>query len=204
MRRALTQETQETQEQRLPGKTNSRELDSLVKKDIPRHPGEWRRRLFRLSRRIHADPGFASMPPEHFRSAVVRWHQLAGATVPAFDEVWVEFLYGFPMVNSPLPEGGFLEAVAQEVATMKLDECRYQGTHRKLYKVCLALHRMTKGRPFYLSCRWAGELVGVSHPVAYKALRALEADGVIVVVKRGKFGKGEDATTYRIREDAAA
>ena len=57
-------------------------------------------------------------------------------------------------------------------------------THR-LIKLCRELQRASGESPFFLSCRTAGELLGLDYKTAWRRLKALCADEVIQCVKPG-------------------
>ena len=66
-------------------------------------------------------------------------------------------------------------------------------THR-LIKLCRELQRASGDGPFFLSCRTAGELLGLDHNTAWRRLGMLVSDDLIQTVEPGTKTK---ATRYR-------
>ena len=81
-----------------------------------------------------------------------------------------------------------LQAPLPEVAGRYEDE-----PIRRLVALCRQLDREAKGGPFFLSCRTAGKLLGVSHVQANRWLFLLAHDGVIEQMNKGDPGKRQAA-----------
>lgn len=62
--------------------------------------------------------------------------------------------------------------------------------------LCRELQRGAGDRPFYLSCRGAGRLLGVTHVQASRWLYLLVVDGVLEEVEKGDVKKRR-ASQYR-------
>ena len=71
-----------------------------------------------------------------------------------------------------------------------------QGQLRLLVALCQELQRAAGERPFYLSCRTAGRLLGVDHTTAWRWLFLLEHHQVIKTVAKGSQSTGK-ASRYR-------
>ena len=71
---------------------------------------------------------------------------------------------------------------------------------RRLVALCRQLSVGATGGPFYLSCRTAGELLGVSHVQANRWLFLLAHDKIIEQVNHGDRGKRK-AAEYRYLAD---
>ena len=70
---------------------------------------------------------------------------------------------------------------------------------RRLVMLCRELQRASGSGPFFLSCRTAGELLGLDHMTAWRRLQVLRLDGVIEETCRGTKTK---AARYRyVRND---
>ena len=69
---------------------------------------------------------------------------------------------------------------------------------RRLVALCRELG--AAGRPFYLSCRTAADLLGISHMQASRWLFLLAHDGVIVQLNKGDRAKRQ-AAEYRYNGD---
>lgn len=73
------------------------------------------------------------------------------------------------------------------------------GSMRKLVALCQELQVAAKEEAFFLTCRDAGHLLGITYQQANKWLFKLEKDGVILRVSTGVFnphGRGK-ANSYR-------
>ena len=112
-----------------------------------------------------------------------------------FDPTWADFVYGWPCVKFPKGSEPMTQVLANANAS-ELPEMagRYDcpRTHR-LIKLCRELQRAAGEGVFFLSCRKAGELVGIDQTSAWKRLRMLETDGVLQATARGTKTK---ATRY--------
>ena len=64
---------------------------------------------------------------------------------------------------------------------------------RRLVALCKQLHVEGKGEPFFLSCRTAGQLLGVSHVQANRWLFLLAHDRVIEQINAGDRAKRQAA-----------
>jgi hypothetical protein len=65
---------------------------------------------------------------------------------------------------------------------------------RRLIVLCRALQKVAGDKPFFLTCRTAGQLLGISHVLANKWLRLLVIEEVLSQVSVGTQGK---ASRYR-------
>ena len=80
------------------------------------------------------------------------------------------------MLALPLTD---LPAVAQDYNTEAM---------LRLVVICRELQRARGEGPFYLSCRKAGQLIGVDHDTASRWLRVLVVDGILVPAWKGRPG----------------
>lgn len=69
---------------------------------------------------------------------------------------------------------------------------------RRLIVLCRALQHNTGEKPFYLACRTAGSVLGISHVLANKWLNLLVLDEVLKCEFVGNQGK---ASRYRYQGD---
>jgi hypothetical protein len=67
---------------------------------------------------------------------------------------------------------------------------------RLLVALCRELQRLAGDNPFFLGCRDAGRLLGVSFQRAAKWIRRLSRDGIIIRVSKGTQASGK-ASEYR-------
>jgi hypothetical protein len=69
---------------------------------------------------------------------------------------------------------------------------------RRLVAICRELQRTSGENPFFLSCRIAGNLLGLDQTTAWRRLGMLVADGVLLVAQSGT---AHWATRYRYAGD---
>ena len=115
-----------------------------------------------------------------------------------FDKLWDYIQFAYPLIHTPIGDANsFMEIVKKEIDSMDDESTlllQYHGTARKLIKVCSVLQRMAGDQPFFLSCRVAAHLCGVTHMQTARLLKVLTHDGVLEVVEKGHR---HNATTYR-------
>ena len=68
----------------------------------------------------------------------------------------------------------------------------------RMVLLCRQLQHVAGDEPFYLTCRTAGDLLGISYKLANKWTRLLAHDRVLELVERGKVGR---ASRYRYLGD---
>lgn len=164
-------------------------IQEAIISTLPKYEGERNRALFELARALKAIPGLADANSHDLRDVVRRWHKLALPVIGTkpFDDTWAEFVYGWPRVKFPKGSEPMTQILANADASelppvAELYDCPL--THR-LIKLCRELQRAAGDGPFFLSCRTAGELLGVDHNTAWKRLRMLESDDVLKATARG-------------------
>lgn len=93
----------------------------------------------------------------------------------------------------PVGEGPLDEIFAVGLKHMPESASRYK--HRKmreLVALCQALHRRSAPHPFWLSCRAAASVLGISPPTANRWLNKLQFDGVLELVFEGSRGRAAE------------
>ncbi len=166
-------------------------------------PGDYDRAdnlLFRLAREWKALASDDDCPVG-VREFVRHWFDAGGHTVEgSFDVVWLCFLVACESVKFPKGTGPVelaMEAAKGEPwpsAALRFEDERV----RLLVSVCCKLQLLSGPSPFYLSCRMAGELIGVSHDTANVLLRGLGREGILdEIAKGGITARGKLATRWR-------
>ena len=81
------------------------------------------------------------------------------------------------------------EAMATETPAIA-DRLGYSGDESavRLVKACRALAEYHGGE-FFLGCRMAGEIIGADRMAGNRLLKMLEADGVLVLLEKGRKGR---------------
>ena len=145
--------------------------------------------IFEFARALKAIPAIADADLQDFRDVVRQWHKLALPVIGTkpFDDTWADFVYGWPRVKFPKGSEPMNQILANaDASELPVLAGRYDcpRTHR-LIKLCREFQRAAGDGPFFLSCRTAGELLGVDHNTAWKRLRMLESDDVLKATARG-------------------
>ncbi|MDP1797418.1 MAG: bifunctional DNA primase/polymerase [Planctomycetaceae bacterium] len=169
-----------------------------IETTLPDGPGQRNRQVFELARALKAIAALVDANADDLRQYVQEWHNLALPMIRTkdFDETWIDFLIAWQ--NVTFPKGSEpISQLFQQVAKGPLPVIaeRY-GIHgiKLLVGLCEALQRASGAGSFFLACRTAGRLLGISHVQAHRWLWLLLHDRVIVCVKPGTKKK---AARYR-------
>jgi hypothetical protein len=156
---------------------------------VPAGLGDRNRALFDLARTLKAaDP---EMPYELRRLRLKHWFD-AHLTIIGTKDFAVcldDFERGWENVKSP--KGSTLNAVIEQLKPPppSLERLGYGDVGLHLCSLMFSLHEHQqhhfRGDPIILSCRKAGEVLGVDKGEANKLLHTLERDSVIALVERG-------------------
>jgi hypothetical protein len=156
---------------------------------VPAGLGDRNRALFDLARTLKAaDP---EMPYEIRRLRLKHWFD-AHLTIIGTKDFAVcldDFERGWANVKSP--KGSTLNAVIEQLKPppSSLERLGYGDLSLYLCSLMYSLHEHQeqhfKGKPIIMSCRTAGEVLGVDKGEANKLLNTLERDSVIALVERG-------------------
>ena len=163
-------------------------VELAIRRTLPPGPGQRRNKLFQLARQLKAIPELADRSAGELRPVVEESHQAALPyikTKPLEASVW-NFREAWDRVRFPAGEDivGRCFAAAKDRAPPKCAE-QYEGPGvRRLVALCRELQREYGERPFFLSCRTAGSLLGIGHKTASNWLRGLCGDGILGVVER--------------------
>ena len=179
------------------------EMEKLIRGCLPTGPGRRNRQVFELARAIKAVAGLADADPDELRHIVKRWHTLALPNILTreFTETWIDFLQAWPRVKSP--KGAKMAAIMEKALQLPMPKAaeRYEDEGiRRLVALCKQLDREANGGTFYLSCRTAAALLGVSHMQANRWLFLLDHDEVVKQVNKGDRGKRQAAEYRYVRE----
>lgn len=143
-------------------------------------------------------PALAEAKVRDLRPLVEAWHQVALPFIGTkeFDETWADFGTAWENVKFPMGKGP-IETLFKEAMQKPLPvAANAYGTEslKKLVALCCELQHNAGAAPFYLTCRTAGQLLGISHVVANKWLHLLERDELLEITERGSQKR---ATRYR-------
>ncbi len=180
-------------------------LEAAIRGTQPSEVGQRNRAIFKFARALKAIPALADAPVATLRDIVRRWHERALPVIGTkpFDETWAEFVAAWPCVRFPLGQEPMTLIVqrADESPPPQVPEGCDAPQTRRLIAICRELQRASGDDPFFLSCRTAGRLLGMDHVTAWRRLGMLEADGVLLVAKKGTTGTKGRATRYRYTGD---
>lgn len=173
-------------------------VSDAINSTLPAAEGQRNRKLFEFARALKAVPTLANAPLHEIKPTVKAWHTAALPTIGtrAFDSTWAEFTYAWPRVRVPMGLNPVAQAIARaDAAPLPPEAAGYDSPQvQRLVKLCLELQRGSGSDPFFLSCRTAGNVIGVDHDAANKMLVMLVADAVLV---RARAGTARTAARYR-------
>ncbi len=180
------------------------EVERIIQATLPFEIGTRHRRIFDLARHLHSSPQFAGADPKDLRWIVEGWYERALPMMRTkdFTETWIDFLRAWPKVRyargeSPM-EQAFKQAALQEPPRIAVERYPENRRLQVLVGICRDLQRRGGREPWFLSCRTAGSLLGVTHTEASRWLFLLEADGILEVVEKGGGRQtARRATRYR-------
>jgi len=161
-------------------------ISEAIAKTLPTGPGQRNRRLFDLARNLKAIVPEATQ--DDLRPIILEWHRQALPNVRTkdFSETWTDFVVAWDRVKRPVGFSFRAAARAADEAPFPVVANRYDSANlRQLAALCRELQAQWKNRPFPLSCRKAGEFLGVSAIQGWRLLRVLQFDEVIELVRKG-------------------
>lgn len=183
-------------------------VEEAIRETLPREYGTRNRKVFEFTRTLNSLPQFADADPRELRAIVQEWHKRALPKIRTkeFSETWIDFLKAWPRVRyakgaEPMTQTSqrAAKSTPPRIATTKYPEDR---NLQVLVSLCRELQRGAGGQPFYLSCRTAGELLGVTHQTANRWLFLLVADGILnEIAKGGTRETARRATRFRYLGD---
>ncbi len=174
----------------------------------PEKAGQRHQKVFALCRHLKAIPSLANADNATLRPIVEEWHRRATPTIRTkpFSDTWVDFLSGWTKVKAPIGEGAIDEAFREAKKWESWKKERQPLKAANLYPdepnvvllaaLCKVLQRRAGKETFFLDCRTAGRLLGVTHKQAWSWLAALCGDGILERVSLGSL-KTHRANEYR-------
>jgi hypothetical protein len=181
-------------------------IGRMIRGCLPTGPGRRNRQVFELARAIKAQPDLADAAPDDLLPIVKRWHTLAlpNITTKEFAETWIDFLQAWPRVK--IPKGATMMSIMRKALECPMPKAaaRYEEEPlRRLVALCCQLDREANGGRFFLSCRTAGKLLGVTHVQANRWLFLLDHDKVVKQLNKGDRARRQ-AAEYRYLGDTLA
>jgi len=163
--------------------------DSIIQQTQPTRPGERNAMLMRLARGLKYDAGLKVRTLSDAKPFVLQWHTLALDVIETkpFTQSWSEFVDLWGRVTTSL-SGGSVELAAARARAGELPDVAsaYDDAGvRLLVGVCWHLARAGIEGRFYVSSHQAAQLVDVAQPTAFRHLKMLVADGLLVTTEQG-------------------
>ncbi len=175
-------------------------IEAAILRTLPQRVGERNAKVFEFARELKALPPLADAHPRDLKRYVRQWHKAALPVIGTkpFEETWIDFSRAWPKVKYPAGSGPLWDIFGKaEAAPVPPGASEYEQPQlRLLISICRELQRVAKDRPFFLSCRTAGRLLGVDHHTAWRWLFLLVQDGVLDLVSVGQLSTGK-ASEYR-------
>lgn len=174
--------------------------EEAIESSLPSGPGQRHKLVFEFARRLKAVPQLADQSGCDLRRYAEAWHRRAVAIIGTkpFEETWIDFLKAWENVQHPYG-GGVLSVAFERACRVGLPDVANdyeQSEVLLLAGLCRELQRGAGEAPFYLSCRDAGRLLGVTHVQASRWLFLLVADGVLAEIEKGDV-RTRRASQYR-------
>lgn len=174
------------------------DLDDAINSTLPSSVDRWFLSIFGFARALKAMSDVADAELQDLHSIVELWHERAAPVIGAmpFIETWGAFVTAWPRVRYARGCGPMAEVLAKvDESSLSAAAERYDCPKiRRLILICAELQRAAGDAPFFLSCRTAGELIGLDNVAAWRRLKVLVADGIIRTVEVGTKAR---ATRYR-------
>jgi hypothetical protein len=138
---------------------------------------------------------------DELRPYVEQWHAQALPLIRTkdFGASWDDFVVAWGAVKYPI--GASLCAAVAQAENVQLVgvAAGYTGTLRRMAQLCAALQAQAGDKPFFLGCRTAGTETHTSAMDAWRQLKRLKDDGVLVQVKKGTK-RSKRANTWRFNQ----
>ena len=163
------------------------EIETAISVTLPKQPGQRNQQVFQLARALQGISAFADADPRQLRSIVKKWHTQAldHISTKPFEETWFDFLYGWPRVMIPMRLNLLEDAMILGKQNCASEPEYDQESLRDLVALCRGLQAIVGTKPFWLSTRTAGRVLGVDHMTAWRWLFLLEQDGWIKTKTKG-------------------
>ena len=171
---------------------HSPEMTEIITKTLPTLQGQRHKRIFKLARYLKSIGSLANAEFATLRPILQEWHRQALPIIRTkdFAETWADFLESWKAVKVPVGDGVIdvaFERALTSPAPRQVVEVYGLGAVALLASLCRELQRIADKDEFYLDCRGAGDLLGISHVSAWRFLNILCADGVLIPGTKGSM-----------------
>lgn len=168
-------------------------VEEAISRSLPTGPGTRRRKILELVRVLKFHPEFAGMSATEIdclKPFLRRWWKeakpMTSGTHPHFHESWKDFVFAWEEARVPIGATmqQFLEVARSLPAPPLAIELYGEGSLRTLLvSLCWVLQEHAGDKPFPLSGRTVGPLLGVSDVQAWRWITTLAKDGLIRAAK---------------------
>jgi hypothetical protein len=176
------------------------QVELAIERTLPTGRRQRHKAIFEFSRELKAIPGLAAAEPIELAPYVRMWHARALryiATRP-FEETLIDFVEGWHKVKFPKGQEPIAVLFKQAIESELPDAAEQfeQQKLKQLVSLCRELQRACGEKPFFLSTRTAGELLGVTHLTAWRWLRLLVHRKILETVTVGSRAENK-ASEFR-------
>lgn len=142
----------------------------------PAGVGERHRKLFDLARALKSIPELRDADPETLKPIVLKWWRQAWPNIRTKDWAtsWSRFRNAWR--DARRPKWSTVSGLTSQASGTGAD---------RLAAICAILQGIAGDKPFFLDCRTAGRLLGVSHKSAWKHLKRLQQARRLELVRPG-------------------
>jgi hypothetical protein len=164
-----------------------------VLRTLPDGPGKRNDSLWKLARSLASLDD--STIAECWRDAVHLWWRKAYRVIRTkeLSETWTDFRRMWPLVNVPMSQSRPILIMQQAVKAAPPDKMS------QLMNLCRSLAGSDNQKTFFLSCRKAGQQLGISHVAARQWIeKAVTAGQLVRIFKGSPSAKRRVASRYRL------
>ena len=163
-----------------------RAIGVAIVSSLPTAYGQRHRQVFEFARAVKAITPDA--PMDELKVYVKQWFREGKARIrtKAFEETWADFVSAWKRVTFPKGSGHMVELLDRAAKEVPIIAHQYDlPATRLLVSLCRELQREAGQKPFFLSGRMAGELVGLCPRRAADFLHMFVVDGVLKLEDAG-------------------
>lgn len=164
------------------------ELHHIIAATLPTATGKRNESILKFARKLKWHPELADVPIRDLKPIVRLWWQSALIVIgtKAFAETWADFVRAYRNAKFPPDMEMTPMLMLARQAECPPEALDYDSDDfRLLVSLCRELQRACGPRPFFLSVRTAGSLLGIDPSTASRWLECLVADGILRVVEKG-------------------
>lgn len=164
-------------------------VQDAIRRSLPESPGRRNERLFFFARLLKSIPELTQVDPIQLKPFVRAWFEQARPNIgtQVFGETLGDFVRGWPKIRVAADIDP-LEVAKRRAIEQPLPPCAHcldDDVSKLLLAICVQLQEIAGDGPFFLSCRSAGELLGISASSAGNLFVLLQAEGLLKLAAPG-------------------